>query len=42
MPPSGMPRPDPAAHDALVTYLETTLDREAAAHPNPGDRDRIV
>ena len=36
MPPSGMPRPDPAAHDALVTYLETTLDREAAAHPNPG------
>ena len=36
MPPSGMPRPEPAAHDALVTYLETTLDREAAAHPNPG------
>jgi len=36
MPPSGLPRPDPAAHDALVTYLETTLDREAAAHPNPG------
>jgi mono/diheme cytochrome c family protein len=36
MPPSGMPRPDPAAHDALVAYLETTLDREAAAHPNPG------
>jgi mono/diheme cytochrome c family protein len=36
MPPAGMPRPEPAAHDALVAYLETTLDREAAAHPNPG------
>jgi hypothetical protein len=36
MPPAGMPRPEPAAHDALVTFLETTLDREAAAHPNPG------
>jgi mono/diheme cytochrome c family protein len=36
MPPSGMPRPEPAAHDALVAYLETTLDREAAARPNPG------
>jgi len=36
MPPAGMPRPDAAAHDALVSYLETTLDREAAAHPNPG------
>jgi cytochrome c5 len=36
MPPSGMPRPEPAAHDALVSYLETTLDREAAARPNPG------
>ena len=36
MPPAGMPRPEPAAHDALVAYLETTLDREAAARPNPG------
>ncbi|HEV8393110.1 MAG TPA: DUF1592 domain-containing protein [Vicinamibacterales bacterium] len=36
MPPAGMPRPEPAAHAALVTYLETTLDQEAAAHPNPG------
>jgi hypothetical protein len=36
MPPSGMPRPEPAVHDALVSYLETTLDREATAHPNPG------
>jgi len=36
MPPAGMPRPEPAAHDALVSYLETTLDHEAAAHPDPG------
>jgi hypothetical protein len=36
MPPDGMPRPDPAAHDALVTWLETTLDRAALASPNPG------
>src|SRR5688572_5109863 len=36
MPPAGMPRPDAAAHDALVSFLETTLDREAAHRPNPG------
>src|SRR5688572_6929756 len=36
MPPAGMPRPDPAAHDALVSFLETSLDRAAANRPNPG------
>ena len=36
MPPAGMPRPAQASVDALATYLETTLDRDAAAHPNPG------
>ena len=36
MPPAGMPRPDPVAHDALVSFLETTLDRAAASRPNPG------
>jgi mono/diheme cytochrome c family protein len=36
MPPAGMPRPDAAAHDALVSFLETTLDRAAANRPNPG------
>ena len=36
MPPAGMPRPDPASYDALATYLETEIDREAAAKPNPG------
>jgi len=36
MPPSGMPRPDAATQHALVSFLETTLDRKAAEHPNPG------
>ena len=36
MPPQGMPQPDGAARTALVSFLETTLDREAAATPNPG------
>ena len=36
MPPAGMPRPDKAGYDSFATYLETSLDRAAAAHPNPG------
>jgi hypothetical protein len=36
MPPAGMPRPDQATYDSLATYLETALDRAAAANPNPG------
>ena len=32
MPPAGVPRPDAETHDALVTFLEDTLDRHAAAH----------
>jgi len=36
MPPAGMPRPDPATYDSFATYLETELDRAAAANPNPG------
>src|SRR6266849_7964679 len=36
MPPAGMPRPDKAAYDSLATYLETALDRAAAAKLNPG------
>jgi mono/diheme cytochrome c family protein len=36
MPPQGMPRPDQTTHDALVSWLETALDRAAAAAPNPG------
>jgi catechol 2,3-dioxygenase-like lactoylglutathione lyase family enzyme/mono/diheme cytochrome c family protein len=36
MPPQGMPQPDAAGRTALVSFLETTLDRAAAASPNPG------
>ena len=36
MPPEGRPRPAPEAIDAFATSLETTLDRVAAADPNPG------
>jgi mono/diheme cytochrome c family protein len=37
MPPSTVRnRPDPELAASVVTYLETTLDRAAAAHPDPG------
>jgi hypothetical protein len=36
MPPPGAPRPDPATYTALQGFIETRIDREAAAHPNPG------
>jgi hypothetical protein len=36
MPPAGMPRPDATAENALVSFLETALDGNAADHPNPG------
>ena len=36
MPPQGMPRPDQAATDAFVASLESSLDKDAAAHRNPG------
>jgi hypothetical protein len=36
MPPVGLPRPDAATYDAEITTLETSLDRAAAASPNPG------
>ena len=36
MPPAGRPRPESAAYDAMASWLETALDRAAAAHPNPG------
>jgi hypothetical protein len=35
MPPQGLPR-DRAALDGLASYLETSLDKAAAAKPNPG------
>jgi mono/diheme cytochrome c family protein len=36
MPPPGAPRPDEAGIDALVSFLETTIDRDALAQANPG------
>jgi mono/diheme cytochrome c family protein len=36
MPPVGRPRPEKAAAEALVAYLETELDRAAVEKPNPG------
>jgi cytochrome c5 len=38
MPPAGMPRPDDATLNSLVTFLEGTLDEAAATHPDPGRR----
>ena len=36
MPPAGVPRPSTAAGTALVSYLETSLDRAARVAPSPG------
>jgi mono/diheme cytochrome c family protein len=36
MPPVNLPRPDNATYDAVALWLETELDRAAAARPNPG------
>ena len=36
MPPAGRPRPDGSAIAAFTTALETALDQEAEAYPNPG------
>ena len=36
MPPQGMPRPDQAGIDSLVSWLESSIDRAAANSTNPG------
>src|SRR5437867_8925188 len=36
MPPPGARRPDNETYDKVATWLETELDRAAAAHANPG------
>ena len=36
MPPPGRPRPEPAVYDAFGAWLEGSLDRWAADHPDPG------
>jgi mono/diheme cytochrome c family protein len=39
MPPAGRPRPSEAAYDSVIATLETSLDRVAAANPEPGRTD---
>ena len=39
MPPAGAPRPDEQTYDSLISHFETSLDRAAAAKPNPGRTD---
>ena len=41
MPPANMPRPDAAARSAFITFLETGIDRAAAAKPFPGRTESI-
>ena len=41
MPPVNMPRPDAAARSAFINYLETEIDRAAAAKPFPGRTESI-
>jgi hypothetical protein len=36
MPPAAAPRPDKAVRDGFLRWLESELDRHAAADPNPG------
>jgi len=36
MPPPGLPRPDSATYDSVAGWLESEIDRAAAAHVNPG------
>jgi cytochrome c5 len=37
MPPAGMPRPDPATREALISWMEQELDRSAVTYlPAPG------
>ena len=41
MPPAGRPRPDRETYDRLASFLETDLDRAAAASPDPGHSDAL-
>ena len=36
MPPAGMPQPSAADREALLGWLESSLDKAAASQPNPG------
>ena len=39
MPPALRPRPDDVTYETFTAWLETELDRAAAAHPDPGRTD---
>jgi mono/diheme cytochrome c family protein len=41
MPPAGKPRPDEKPYQAVLSFLESTLDRAAAEHPNPGRTESL-
>ena len=41
MPPAGQPRPDDAQYAAFTAWLETELERHAAAHPDPGRTETL-
>jgi mono/diheme cytochrome c family protein len=41
MPPPGRPRPDKEHNDALASWLESSIDRDAALKPNPGRTETI-
>jgi hypothetical protein len=41
MPPPGKKRPDEATYVSVLSQLETSLDRAAAARPNPGRTDTV-
>ena len=41
MPPPDMPQPSVAARGAMVSWLETSLDAVAAAHPDPGRTETL-
>jgi mono/diheme cytochrome c family protein len=41
MPPANLPRPEAAARTAFISYLETEIDRAAAAKPFPGRTESI-
>ncbi len=41
MPPSGMPRPDAAVMESMVSYLEKELDREAVPNLTPPGMHRL-
>ena len=41
MPPAGRRRPEPAVYSSLAGWLETEIDREAVARPDPGRTESL-